>query len=95
MKSTVSEVTAVTVTSGDITALTISTTSDITAVTVQTNDVTILEATATTINTALLSLATDAPEAIARSASVGVSSFVARADHVHSAATLLLDGGSY
>jgi len=80
--------------SGDITVLQI-TSGDVTSVTLHTNDATILTATAATINTALLSLATDAPEAIARSASVGVSSFVARADHVHSAATLLLDGGSY
>lgn len=80
--------------SGDITVLQI-TSGDVTSVTLHTNDATILTATAATINTALLSLATDEPSVIARVGAVGISQFVARADHVHSAATLLLDGGSY
>ena len=96
------DVTSVRITSGDITSLTISTdtsnvtvASDITAVTVQTNDTTVITAASATINAASLILATDAPSAIARTASVGTSSYVARADHVHSAADLLLDGGNY
>lgn len=48
-----------------------------------------------TINLASLSLSSTAPADVARTAVVGVSNVAARADHVHSAADLLLDGGSY
>jgi len=88
------EVTSLTYTDKDITSLTITST-DITAVTVQASDATILTAVPATINTATLNLSDSGPNPVARSASAGVSNFVSRADHVHSAADLLLDGGSY
>lgn len=96
------DVTSVQVSAGDITSLAITTdssnitvASDITAVTIQQNDTTVLTAAPATVNLASLSFATSAPSDIARSASVGVSNLAARADHVHSAASLLLDGGNY
>lgn len=96
------DITTVQVTSSDITSLSISTdvsnvtvASEITAVTVQTNDTTILTQSSGTINLASLSLATVEPEVIARTGSVGTSLLAARADHVHSAADLLVDGGNY
>jgi hypothetical protein len=60
-----------------------------------TTDTTVLTQTSGTINLASLSLSNTTPTDIARIASVGVSNVAARADHVHSAATLLLDGGNY
>lgn len=48
-----------------------------------------------TINLASLSLSSTAPADVARTAVVGVSNVAARADHAHSAASLLLDGGNY
>lgn len=96
------DITSVRVTAGDITSLAITTdssnitvASDITAVTVQQNDTTVLTAAPATVNLASLSFSASAPSDIARSASVGVSNLAARADHVHSAASLLLDGGNY
>jgi hypothetical protein len=96
------DITTVQVTNSDITSLSISTdvsnltvASDITGVVVQTNDTTVLTQSSGTINLASLSLATAEPEAVARSGSVGVSVLAARADHVHSAADLLMDGGNY
>lgn len=88
------EVTSLTYTDKDITSLTV-TSADITAVTVQASDTTILTAVPATINTVTLNLSDSNPSAIARSFSSGVSNFVSRADHVHSAGDLLLDGGSY
>jgi hypothetical protein len=96
------EITTVQVVSGDVTQLTISSdvsnvvvASDITAVSIQTNDTTVLTAAPATLNLATLSFATAEPEAVARSGSVGISVLAARADHVHSAANLLMDGGNY
>lgn len=96
------DITTVQVTNSDITSLSISTdvsnltvASDITGVVVQTNDTTVLTQSSGTINLASLSLATAEPEAVARSGSVGISALAARADHVHSAANLLMDGGNY
>ena len=96
------EITDVRVTSGDITALTINTassnvtvTSDITAVSIQSTDTTVMTAAPATINLATLSFSTSAPADVTRTASVGVSNLAARADHVHSAANLLMDGGNY
>lgn len=96
------DITTVQVTGSDITSLSVSTdvsnitvASEITALTVQTNDTTILTQTSGTINLASLSLATTEPEVVARAGSVGVSNLAARADHVHSAANLLMDGGNY
>lgn len=96
------EVTTVQVVSGDITSLRIATdtsnvtvASEITAVSVQTNDTTVISAAPATINLASLSFATETPSAVARTGSVGTSQLAARADHVHSAANLLMDGGNY
>jgi hypothetical protein len=94
------DITTVQVTSGDITSLSVSTdvsnitvASEITAVTVQTNDTTVLTQSPGTI--ASFSFATSDPADVVRTASVGVSNLAARADHVHSAANLLMDGGNY
>jgi len=96
------DITTVQLSNADITSLSISTdvsnitvASEITAVTVQTNDTTILTQSSGTINLASLSLASAEPEAVARTGNVGVSTLAARADHVHSAANLLMDGGNY
>ncbi len=56
---------------------------------------TVLSQSSGTINLASLSLSSTAPADIARTASVGSSGVAARADHVHSAADLLMDGGNY
>lgn len=61
----------------------------------QITDVTVLSQASGTINLGSLSLASSAPADIARTASAGTSNVAARADHVHSAASLLLDGGNY
>ena len=96
------DITTIQITSGDITSLSITNdisnvtvASEITAITLQTNDTTVLTQSAGTINLASLSLSSAAPADITRSASVGSSGVAARADHVHSAADLLLDGGNY
>ena len=96
------DITTVQVSSGDITSLSVSTdvsnitvASEITAVTVQTNDTTVLTQSPGTINVASFSFATSDPADVTRTASVGVSNLAARADHVHSAADLLMDGGNY
>ena len=96
------ETTTLQVTTGDITQVTIASdvsnvlvASDITAVTVQTNDTTVLTSAPATLNLATLSFATSAPLDVARESSVGTSALAARADHVHSAADLLMDGGNY
>ena len=68
---------------------------DLTTVQVYENNITVLTQSSGTINLASLSLSNTAPANIARSASVGSSGVAARADHVHSAADLLLDGGNY
>jgi len=56
---------------------------------------TVLTQSSGTINLASLSLSNTAPADVARTANVGSSNVAARADHVHSAADLLLDGGNY
>lgn len=56
---------------------------------------TVLTQSSGTINLASLSLSNTVPADIARTGSVGTSNVAARADHVHSAADLLLDGGNY
>ena len=61
----------------------------------QVTSTTVLSQSSGTINLASLSLSSAAPADIARSASVGSSGVAARADHVHSAADLLLYGGNY
>jgi hypothetical protein len=78
--------------SADITTVQISTT-DVSNVSI-TTDITVLNQSSGTINLASLSLATTVTD-IARASVVGVSNLAARADHVHSAANLLMDGGNY
>ena len=79
---------------GEITYLTV-TTSDQSNLTVQSGEVTLLNTVPATINLANASYATTAPEDIARESSIGVLNIAARADHVHSIANTLLDGGNY
>lgn len=76
----------------DITTVQVTTT-DVSNVAV-TTDITVLNQSSGTINLASMSLATTVTD-IARSGVVGVSVLAARADHVHSAADLLMDGGNY
>ena len=76
----------------DITTVQITTT-DVSNVAV-TTDISILSQSSGTINLASMSLATTVTD-IARDGVVGVSVLAARADHVHSAASLLMDGGNY
>lgn len=96
------DTTTVQVKSGDITSLSIisdisnfTIASQITAVTIQTNDTTVLTSAPATLNLASLSFADTTPFDIARAGVVGVSVLTSRADHVHSAANLLMDGGNY
>lgn len=85
------EVTVVAITQ-DISSLQVN--SDVTVVSV-TEDVSVLLAAPATINTATLNFSDATPAEIARIASAGISNLVSRADHVHSGANLLLDGGNY
>ena len=61
----------------------------------QVTQTTVLTQTSGTINLGSLSLSSTDPVDVARTASAGVSNVAARADHVHSAADLLVDGGNY
>jgi hypothetical protein len=88
------EITTVQIFQSDITQLTVSN-SDVTTVNLQTEDVTILQNVSATINAASLSLSSSIPQDIARTGSAGTSSAVSRADHIHSIANTLLDGGNY
>lgn len=58
-------------------------------------ETTVLLAAPATINGATLSLSNANPVDVARVANSGISNLVSRADHTHSAANLLLDGGNY
>ena len=60
----------------------------------QVTSTTVLSQSSGTINLASLSLATTVTD-IARTGVVGTSQLAARADHVHSAENLLMDGGNY
>jgi hypothetical protein len=92
----VPDVTNLTVKQGDITNITIGT-GDVTALTVQSGEITQISSATATINLANIAFATSSemPLDVGRSASVGVLNIAARADHVHSAANLLLDGGNF
>lgn len=48
-----------------------------------------------TINLANLSFSNSTPAEIGRTGNAGISNLAARADHTHSGANLLLDGGNY
>lgn len=88
------EITTVQIATSDITQLTVSNT-DITVVSLQTEDITVLQNVSATISAAALSYSNDTPQDIARSGSAGISDLVSRADHIHSIANTLLDGGNY
>jgi hypothetical protein len=69
---------------------------DLTTVQVSANNsTTVLSQSSGTINLASFNLSNTAPADIARTASAGSSNVAARADHVHNAANLLMDGGNY
>lgn len=89
------DITEVTIKTGDITSVTISD-HDITALSVQSSEITTIMAAPATLNIGeSLTASDDNPSDVARIASSGTSSLLSRADHVHSAANLLLDGGNY
>ncbi|MEY4333944.1 MAG: hypothetical protein RLZZ196_2687 [Bacteroidota bacterium] len=88
------EMTTVVISNQDITQINISNTS-VTSINSGTADTTILVAAPATINGATLSLSNANPVDVARVANSGISNLVSRADHTHSAANLLLDGGNY
>ena len=95
------EITTLQVINSDISSLTVTTdtsnvslVTEVTSVKLQTSDIRVLTQTGGTINLASLNLATSVTD-IARTGVVGVSDLAARADHVHSAADLLVDGGNY
>lgn len=80
---------------GDITNVTVSD-NDSTAVVVQNTDITTIVGAPTTITLErILTLSNASPSDISRSPSAGVLELASRADHVHSIANTLLDGGNY
>lgn len=90
-----SDITTLRVVTGDITNVTVSD-SDTTVLNVQNGDVTtILAAPATITLERILTLSDATPSDIARTGSSGVLELASRADHVHSIANTLLDGGNY
>jgi hypothetical protein len=86
------EITTVQIAQSDISQLTVNDT-DITVVSLQTEDITVLQNVSATISA--LSFSNDIPQNIARSGASGSSSLASRADHIHSIANTLLDGGNY
>ena len=89
------DITTLQVLTGDITNITVSE-NDTTAVTVRDGDITtIIGAPATITLERILSLSDVLPSDIARTADSGVLEIASRADHVHSIANTLLDGGNY
>lgn len=90
-----SDVTTLQVITGDITNIRVSD-SDTTVLNVQNGDVTtILAAPATITLERILTLSDATPSDIARTGGSGVLEIASRADHVHSIANTLLDGGNY
>lgn len=89
------DITTLRVDIGDVTNVTVAE-ADITTVVVRDGDVTVLQATPATITLErVLSLSDVTPLDIARSADSGILEIASRADHVHSIANTLLDGGNY
>lgn len=89
------DITTLQVSTGDVTNITVSN-SDVTSVAVSNGDVTTLVATPATITLErILTMSNAAPLDIARTANSGVLEIASRADHVHSIANTLLDGGNY
>lgn len=90
-----SEITTLRVDTGDVTQVTV-TDSDITNIVVRDGDITTITAAPATITLErILTLSDAAPLDIARTANSGVLEIASRADHVHSIANTLLDGGNY
>ena len=88
------DITTVSISSGDVTQVNLSNT-DTTTVSISSGDVTVLTGVTASISAASLSFSADTPQDIARSGSAGSSTAASRADHVHSIANTLLDGGNY
>lgn len=89
------DITTLQVNTGDITNVIVGN-SDITSLSVQNGDVTtIIGAQATVTLERVLTLSDASPSDIARTANSGVLEIASRADHVHSIANTLLDGGNY
>lgn len=89
------DITTLQVLIGDITNVSVSN-NDTTALTVRNGDITtIIGAPATITLERILTLSNAAPLDIARAANSGVLEIASRADHVHSIANTLLDGGNY
>jgi hypothetical protein len=83
------------VNTGDITNLSVSS-GDASILTVKDGDITTIIGTPTTVTLERILTMSDAlPLDIARTASSGVFEIASRADHVHSIANTLLDGGNY
>ena len=89
------DITTLQVLTGDVTNITLSN-SDVTSVAVSNGDVTTLTASPATITLErILTMSNAAPLDIARTANSGILEVASRADHVHSIANTLLDGGNY
>ena len=89
------DITTLQVNTGDISNVIVGN-SDVTALSVQNGDVTtIVGAPATVTLERILTLSDATPSDIARAGSSGVLELASRADHVHSIANTLLDGGNY
>lgn len=89
------DITTLQVNTGDISNVIVGN-SDITSLSVQNGDVTtIIGAPATVTLERILTLSDASPSDIARTANSGVLEIASRADHVHSIANTLLDGGNY
>lgn len=89
------DITNLQVTTGDITNV-VSSNTDSTAITVQNTDITVLTGASTTITLErILTMSNATPFDVARTGNAGVLEQASRADHVHSIANTLLDGGNY
>ena len=89
------DITTLQVMTGDVTNITVLD-NDTTAVTVRDGDITtIIGGPATITLERILTLSNAAPLDIARTANSGTLEIASRADHVHSIANTLLDGGNY
>ena len=83
------------VNTGDITNLSVSS-GDVSILTVKDGDITTIVGAQTTVTLGTsLQLSNALPLDIARTSNSGVLEFASRADHIHSLANTLLDGGNY
>ena len=89
------DITTLQVLTGDITNINVSE-NDTTAITVRDGDITTIVGAPATITLERILIMSDVtPSDIARTADSGVLEIASRADHVHSIANTLLDGGNY